>query len=95
MQPVQPDPEGLVLGTLETLHGAAPGGESISLHFEAQSGVDPPYDEIVVDGVPPLHLRFEGGVLGDEATAASVLRCARVIPNARRGLQTVLDLPLR
>ena len=95
MLPVQRDPDGLVLGTLETLSGTTADGRQISLHFEAQSDVDPPYDEIVIDGVPPLHLRFEGGVLGDEATAAAVLRCARVIPNAPRGLQTVLDLPLR
>ena len=53
MRPVQPDPDGLVLGTLETLSGATADGRQISLHFEAQSGVDPPYDEIIVDGVPP------------------------------------------
>ena len=53
------------------------------------------YDEIVVDGTPPLKLRFEGGVFGDDATAAAVLRAARVIPHTRRGLMTVLDLPLR
>ncbi|MCZ6544415.1 MAG: dihydrodipicolinate reductase [Chloroflexi bacterium] len=95
LEPVQPDQNGLVLGTLERLRGTTPDGKALTLHFEAQSGVDPPYDSIDIDGTPPLHLRFEGGVLGDEATAASILRCARVIPSAPRGLVTVLDLPLR
>ena len=44
---------------------------------------------------PPLKLRFENGVFGDEATAAAVLRAAKVIPHTRRGIATVLDLPLR
>ncbi len=95
MDPVQPDPEGLVLGTLEVLRGSTTDGKTLTLHFEAQSGVDPPYDSIEVEGTPPLHLRFDDGVLGDEATAAAILRCARVIPSAPRGLITVLDLPLR
>ena len=95
LEPVQPEEDGLVLGTLERLRGTTPDGKALTLHFEAQSGVDPPYDSIDIDGTPPLHLRFEGGVLGDEATAASILRCARVIPSAPRGLVTVLDLPLR
>ena len=84
-----------VTGTLETLRGSTSDGRSIRLHFEANAAVDEEHDEIVVDGTPPLRLRFEGGVFGDDATAAAVLRAARVIPNARRGLLTVLDLPLR
>ena len=82
-------------GTLETLRGATTDGRVVRLHFEANAAVDEEYDEIVVDGTPPLKLRFDGGVFGDDATAAAVLRAARVIPNTRRGLVTVLDLPLR
>lgn len=92
---VQPDPNGHVLGTLETLHGATAEGRSITLHFEAQAGVDQDLDAIDIDGTPPLHLRFEGGVQGDDATVAAILRCAHVVPSAPRGLATVLDLPLR
>ena len=92
---VQPDPAGPVLGTRQTLRGVTADGRRVDLRFEAQSGVTEAYDEIVIEGVPPLRMRFEGGVAGDDATAASVLRCARVIPAAPRGLVTVLDLPLR
>jgi 4-hydroxy-tetrahydrodipicolinate reductase len=94
-EPVQPDPNGLVLGTLEVRSGATVDGKSIRLHFEAHGGVEEDVDEIVIDGKPPLHLRFVGGVSGDDGTAAAVLRAAKVMPSAPRGLVTVLDLPLR
>lgn len=95
MVPCRVEHQDLVTGTLETLDGATADGRAIRLHFEANAAVAEEYDEIVVDGTPPLTLRFEGGVFGDDATAAAVLRAARVIPNTRRGLMTVLDLPLR
>ena len=95
MVPCRAEGQELVLGTLETLRGTTTDGHFVDLHFEANAGVDEEYDEIVVDGTPPLALRFDGGVFGDDATAAAVLRAARVIPNTRRGLVTVLDLPLR
>ncbi|MCA9513633.1 MAG: hypothetical protein KC635_01705, partial [Myxococcales bacterium] len=65
------------------------------LHFAAHSGVAASYDAIRLDGTPPISLRFDGGVFGDDATVAAVLAAARVIPRAPRGLVTVLDLPLR
>ena len=95
MVPCRLDGQDAVLGTLETLRGTTSDGRFVDLHFEANAGVDEEYDQIVVDGTPPLKLRFEGGVFGDHATAAAVMRAARVVPNTRRGLVTVLDLPLR
>ena len=95
MVPCEVPGQELVAGTLETLEGSTFDGHTVRLHFEANASVDEEYDEIIVDGTPPLKLRFEGGVFGDDATAASVLRAARVIPHTRRGLMTVLDLPLR
>ncbi len=95
LQPVQPDPDGPVLGLVETLAGATADGRTVQLHFEAQSGATHPYDAVTIEGSPPLHLRFQGGVFGDDATAAAVLRAARIVPSARPGLLTVLDLPLR
>ena len=95
MVPCRADGQASVAGTLETLSGTTSDGRAVRLHFEANAAVDEEFDEIVVDGTPPLTLRFDGGVFGDDATAAAVLRAARVIPNTRRGLVTVLDLPLR
>ena len=95
MVPCEVAGQELVAGTLETLEGSTFDGHTVRLHFEANASVEEEYDEIMVDGTPPLRLRFEGGVFGDDATAAAVLRAARVIPHTRRGLMTVLDLPLR
>ena len=96
LDPVPPDdPIGPVLGTRQTLSGATSDGRSVRFHFEAHAGVDADYDLIDVDGTPPLRLRIEGGVFGDDATAATILGAARVVPSAPRGLLTVLDLPLR
>ena len=94
MQPAG-EADGAVGGTLETLQGTTSDGRAVRLHFEANAAAEEEYDEIEVEGTPPLKLRFAGGVFGDEATAAAVLRAARVIPHTRRGLATVLDLPLR
>lgn len=86
---------GAVGGTLETLTGTTVDERAIHLHFEANANLEGEYDQIQVDGTPPLDLKFAGGVFGDEATAAAVLRAAKVIPHTRRGIATVLDLPLR
>ena len=95
MVPCRGGRQDLVTGPLETVEGSTSAGRTVRLHFESNAAVAEEYDEIVVDGTPPLTLRFEGGVFGDDATVAAVLRAARVIPNTRRGLATVLDLPLR
>ena len=95
LDPVQPDGQDLVRGTVQIARGTTADGREIHLHFEAQSGVREDFDEITIEGMPPIKLRFLGGVFGDEATAAAVLRAARVIRSAPRGLITVLDLPLR
>lgn len=95
IDPVLEGPEGPVLGSIQRLEGCTGDGRNIELHFEVSTRVGLGYDQIEVLGTPPLRLRFEGGVQGDDATAAAVLRAARVIPACRRGLITVLDLPLR
>lgn len=92
---VQPDPQGLVLGTRQILHGRTSDGRQLTLRFEAHGAVGGDYDAIVIDGTPPVDLRIDGGVQGDEATVGAVMQAARVLPSAPRGLITVLDLPLR
>jgi len=80
---------------VQTLMGTTPDGRCIELHFEANAGVTQNVDRIEVDGTPKLRLQFQGGVSGDDGTAAAVLHAARVIDAAPRGLVTVLDLPAR
>ena len=95
IEPVQRDTGSPVLGMIHTLSGAAADGRTIDLRFEVHGDIAHGYDAIEIDGTPPLRLRFDGGVFGDDATVAAVLRAARALPSAPRGLITVLDLPLR
>jgi hypothetical protein len=74
LKPVHPEPHGLVLGTVQVTRGTTADGRIIHLHFEAHSGVRDNFDEIEIQGTPPLKLRFIGGVFGEDATAAAVLR---------------------
>ena len=58
MVPCEVPGQELVAGTLETLEGSTFDGHTVRLHFEANASVEEEYDEIVVDGTPPLKLRL-------------------------------------
>jgi len=49
---------------------------------------------VLIDGVPPLEVRFPGGVNGDIATAAIVVNAMPAIRRAPAGLLTMADLAL-
>ncbi len=51
-----------------------------------------PHDAVEIDGPVPLHLKLDGGTPGDSATVAALVNTARVLPHARPGLRTMLDL---
>jgi 4-hydroxy-tetrahydrodipicolinate reductase len=57
-------------------------------------GAKNPYDQVTVAGRPPLKLRFDGGVPGDEATVAMLLNMASLVAAAPPGLKTMLDVPV-
>jgi 4-hydroxy-tetrahydrodipicolinate reductase len=81
-------PKGRVLGVHQTVtaRNARTGRVFASLHLKMQYGLDQPYDEIRVDGDPPLRLRFEGGISGDRATVGAALSAARWVASAPPGL---------
>ena len=82
-------------GLVETLEAKTDDGHLLSLHFEAHSAVAEPYDSVTISGCPPVDLVIDGGIAGDEATAAAIIQAAKVIDSSHCGLITVLDLPLR
>lgn len=51
-------------------------------------------DSIVIDADPRIELVVRGGISGDVATAWSVVNAAPLVIDARRGLLSVLDLPV-
>jgi hypothetical protein len=70
------------------------GGEKIlTLDLRMYIGAEAPYDAVHIVGTPDLRLRIEGGVAGDEATAAMLVNSIPAVIAAAPGLVTVKDLP--
>ena len=70
------------------------GGETlIELDLSMYVGAPDPRDEVFLSGSPDLHLRYEGGIPGDPATAAILVNSVPQVVAAAPGLVTVLDLP--
>jgi 4-hydroxy-tetrahydrodipicolinate reductase len=65
----------------------------IELDLTMAVGSENPRDEIVLDSDPPMKLVFEGGIAGDQATAAILVNNLHGVVAAAPGLATVLDLP--
>jgi 4-hydroxy-tetrahydrodipicolinate reductase len=87
-------PPGLVRGQLQTVELSGPGGRTLTLTLRMALGELEEYDEVVIEGDPPLHARIIGGVFGDTATAGCTANILSQVVAARPGLLTVLDLPL-
>lgn len=49
-------------------------------------GLAKPFDEIVIDGDPPVRVKIEGGIQGDRATVGMVMSSIRASADARPGL---------
>ena len=81
-------PKGHVLGVHQTVTAkhARTGRLFATLDLQMQYGLELPYDEIHVDGDPPLKLRFDGGISGDRATVGAALSAVRWVSSAPPGL---------
>ncbi|MBL9078369.1 MAG: dihydrodipicolinate reductase [Planctomycetes bacterium] len=84
--------EGQVAGLRN--HGYGYVGKLAVVHLDLSMyvGAPDPRDEIVLDSTPPLHLKFVGGIAGDEATAAILVNNLHGVVAAPPGLRTVLDV---
>jgi 4-hydroxy-tetrahydrodipicolinate reductase len=85
---------GYVSGIVQDGVGYRQGRPVVRLHMEAYLGAPESYDEVGIEGVPPLTLRIPGGVPGDIATASIVVNSIPRVLAARPGLQTMRDLPV-
>ena len=86
--------KGDVLGLKGTGLGKRSGETIIKLDFLAYAEAEPEYDEIVIEGVPKIHQRIEGGVQGDYSTIAMILNLIPMINSAGPGLVTMKDIPI-
>jgi len=84
---------GDVAGIKHTAEGIMKGEKIITLDLRMFVGCDKPYDSVHIVGTPEIRLRIEGGVAGDQATAAVLVNSIPPVINARPGLARILDMP--
>lgn len=84
---------GDVCGVRQVVRGLSGGREVVRLDLEMSLNVENPRDEVIIDGIPPIHMIIPDGVHGDRATAAVVVNSIPLVVDAQPGLLTVLDLP--
>lgn len=65
----------------------------VRLEFEAWLGAPASFDEVEIDGNPPLRSRVKGGIHGDVATASITVNAIPRALAAPPGLITMKDLP--
>jgi len=84
--------EGQVAGIRN--HGYGYAGKQVVLHLDLAMyvGAPDPRDEVILDSTPPIHLKFLGGIAGDQATAAILVNNLHGVVASRPGLRTVLDV---
>jgi 2,4-diaminopentanoate dehydrogenase len=84
--------EGQVAGIRN--HGYGYIGKRPVLHLDLSMyvGAPDPRDEVMLESTPPIHLKFHGGIAGDQATAAILVNNLHGIVAAQPGLRTVLDV---
>ena len=83
--------EGQVAGIRN--HGYGYIGKRTVIHLDLSMyvGAPDPRDEIVLESTPPVHLKFVGGIAGDQATAAILVNSLHGVVGAQPGLLSVLD----
>ncbi len=67
-----------------------------TIHLDLLMALDHPeqYDEVEIEGTPPVRVRFPEGVHGDMATVNVTLSVLRRVPDLPPGLLNMADLPL-
>lgn len=84
---------GDVAGIHNLGEGLRGGRKIVTLDLRMYIGAEGPHDAVRIVGTPDLHLRIEGGVAGDQATAAILVNSIPFVVAAAPGLATVKDLP--
>ncbi|MDP9317339.1 MAG: Gfo/Idh/MocA family oxidoreductase [Chloroflexota bacterium] len=85
---------GQVAGIHQSARGYSRSREVINLDWRTAVGLADTRDAIMIAGTPPINVTISGGIHGDQATAALVVRAIGALPRLAPGLRTVLDLPV-
>jgi hypothetical protein len=85
--------EGDIVGIKNVATGISGDRTVVTLDLRMYIGAENPHDSIFIKGNPPVTVRIDGGVAGDEATAAILVNSTPAVVDAKPGLVTVKDLP--
>lgn len=85
-------PKGTVAGSKHVVVGKVNSKKVLELVLEMRADIKESIDEIKISGTPSLHVKFEGGIHGDIATAAMVVNSIPNLLHARYGLITMRDI---
>ena len=87
--------KGQVAGVKQICRGLWRGEEKVNLELRMYVGAKEPADRIWIRGIPEVSLEIPGGTHGDLATAAVVVNSIPLVIEARPGLLTVKDVPVK
>jgi 2,4-diaminopentanoate dehydrogenase len=85
---------GRVAGVRQGARGIVAGKPLIQLNFMAYVGSEEEYDQVVIEGVPPVNCKISPCVHGDHGTVAMLVNMAPKVVGAAPGLHTMKDLQL-
>ena len=85
---------GQVLGLAHTARAVAADGREISFSLTMRLDCEEPFDQIEIDGRPPIVVRFPIGLQGDLATLASAVNACAFVVLAEPGLVCRLATPV-
>jgi 4-hydroxy-tetrahydrodipicolinate reductase len=87
-------PAGRVAGVKQAARGLAGGKPLIELNFAAYVGSEEEYDQVEIDGTPPVNCRISPCVHGDHGTVAMLVNMVPKVVGAPPGLLTMKDVQL-
>ena len=82
---------GQVRGMWMRADGYVAGKKKIELDLLMAFDADT-FDEVVIDGTPPLLIRTKSGFPGEASTIGMLVNCARIAPSLEPGMRTMLDV---
>ena len=87
-------PAGRVAGVRQSARGMAGGEPLIELNFAAYVGSEEEYDQVEIDGTPPVNCRISPCVHGDHGTVAMLVNMIPKVVSSPPGLFTMKDMVL-
>lgn len=83
------------IGSRQSTTLSAGNGRSITLDLTMAWKLEEPFDQVVIEGTPPINVRIAGGYPIDDGTAAHVVGAIRHVVSLPAGFYRPTDLPLR